>query len=191
MQKQKSKINDYKTASEKIFGSPWQLVMWGLAVHLAAILTQVLMPNHSPSYIFCVWLFVFFICTIHDGITAGRFKENPGHSADIKTYVFRLWLLQSLIVTTGAILSVVLIYLGVYDYLPGLWLFFISLVLLPHIIIGQRKALLPFTILLVLGGFAAITFLIPYALSVFSLCFGVGGLVFGIYFLIARQFGEK
>ncbi len=192
MQNFQSKNNPYKAASKKIYGSPWQLVIWGLCSHLGTVLTQILLQNYDPVYIFSLWLGIFFLGTMHDAMAANRYGGYPQPVKNgLKTHVLRLWLMQNLLIVTGLVVTIIFVYIAVYDYIPGIWLIFISLILFLHIIFAQRMELIPFAALLLLGGIVSLTFLVPFSLNVFSLCFGIGGMVFGSYFLIARQFADK
>ena len=171
---QKEALNQIKliremmqTASQKFLFSPWQWIEWGILVILGCLFTYWLQNHGQPNHIIFLWISIFiaggtlevYIWTV----TARNRGVEPFNS-----FILKLWGVAYSIMIMSVILTIVFIDLNQLLYIPGLWLMTIAVVMLSFFFIADRKDLLIFGVVQMIGGILAVSILKHYAFAEYS-----------------------
>jgi len=173
-------------ASERFLFSPWQWIEWGVLVIVGCLITYGLQRIGSDNNIIFLWIAIFIIggaleTYIWMVAARGRGVEpfNP--------FILKLWGVAFTIMVMAIILTFVFINLHQALYIPGLWLMTMGSVMVNFFIMAERKDMLLFGIVQMIGGILAVSFLLKYSLLVGAVFFGIGALIHGIYSLTKRS----
>lgn len=173
-------------ASQKIFFSPWQWIDWGIVVIIGGLITHWLLAMGEETHIFMVWIAVFIIGGTLEGVVwildAQRRGIDPFHP-----FILKIWGVLGCILIPALIFTIPLIQLDHSIYVVGLWLITIGAAMLALVLLGERKELLLFSILMITAGVLSVSILVDIALHIGILSFGVGGFLMGLY----MRFKEK
>ncbi len=172
-------------ASERFLFSPWQWIEWGVLVIVGCLLTYWLQSIGSNNIIF-LWIAIFIIGGALESyiwmVAARQRGVEP-----FNTFILRLWGVGCTIMLMAIILTFVFVTLHQSLYIVGLWLMTIGTMWLSFSIMAERKDLLLFGTVQMLGGILAVSFLLKYSLLVGAVFFGIGALAHGIYSLTKRS----
>jgi len=176
-------------ASQKFFFSPWQWIEWGIVVLVGGILTHWLIITGDSTHISTVWISVFIIGGTLEGVAwvldALRRGIDP-----FSPFVLKIWGALGCLLLPALFFTIVLIQLHLSLYIVGLWLITTGAAMFMIVLLGERKELMLFGVLMLVCGILSATIFIDQALLIGVTSFGFGSLIMGIYVLIKDNKSE-
>ena len=177
-------------ASQKFFFSPWQWVEWGVVVIIGGALTHWRLAIGDTVHISTVWIGVLIVGGTLEGVAWILDGQRRGLDP-FSPFMLQIWGVLSCLLIPSTIFTVVLAQLGLPLYIVGTWLTTIGAAMFMLVLLGERKELVLFGLLMLVCGILSVSIFIKEALHIGVLSFGVGGLFMGIYMLMKEKRHEK
>jgi len=175
-----------ENATERFCFSPWQWIEWGIFTIVAIGATDWLLVANLPQYIIHVWILFFVLGGTIETFIWGAEAKTQGISP-FASYTMKIWGVLFGLFLFGFAFSIVFIHIGYPLYIVGLWLGIMGIISLILVLLGERRELIWYSLVQIIGAIAAISFLYDYALWVGMVVFGFGSLVIGFYQLLLRN----
>ena len=170
-------------ATLHFFFSPWQWIEWGVVVIVGGLATIWMQATDNTEHILMVWLAVFIVGSTLEGVAWVLDVQHRGYDPLSPIYL-KIWGIFFCLLLPAAVFTVVLAQLHVPLYIVGLWLVTVSAAMFMLVFFGERRELMYFGIMMLVGGILAVSILIDQAVWVGIVCFGGGSLLTGLYLLI-------
>ena len=177
-------------ATRRFFFSPWQWIEWGIVVIIAGLTTQWMIAANKSEHIVLLWVAAFIIGSVLEGVAWVLEAQHRGYDPFSPIYL-KMWGIFLCMMLPGVIFTIVLVQINLPLYLVGLWLITIASVMFVLVILGERRELMLFGMFMLIGGLLSLSLLLQQAMLVGVACFGMGGLLMGVYLLIKDKTIKK
>jgi hypothetical protein len=173
-------------ASQKFFFSPWQWIEWGVVVLIGGFLSHLLIGRGDTTHISTVWISVFIVGATLEGVAWILDAQRRGVDP-FSPFVLKIWGALGCILLPGIFFTIILVQLHLSIYIVGLWLITTGSAMFMIVLLGERKELFLFGLVMLVCGIASASIFIDQALHIGVFSFGLGSLIMGVYVLIKEK----
>jgi len=170
-------------ATHQFLFSPWQWIEWGVVVIIGGLTTLWMQATNNTEYILMVWLAVLIVGSTLEGVAWLLAVQHRGYDPLSPIYL-KIWGIFFCLLLPATVFSIVLAQLHLPLYIVGLWIVTVAAAMFILVLFGERKELMYFGALMLIGGILSVSIFIDQAIWLGVICFGGGSLATGIYLLI-------
>lgn len=170
-------------ATHQFFFSPWQWIEWGVVVIIGGLVTIWMQATNNTEHVLMVWLTALIVGSTLEGVAWVLDVQHRGYDPLSPIYL-KIWGIFFCLLIPATVFSIVLVQVRMPLYIVGLWLVTVAAAMFALVLFGERKELMYFGALMLIGGILSVSLFVEQALWIGVICFGGGSLISGIFLLI-------